>query len=100
MLPIPTKEYALQVSKHLMKFRRYPAGPRVLEGRVVVFLVIARDGNLLESRIAQSSGYATIDAAELETVKRAIPFPTFPPEMAQDKTAFLSPVTYRIGPRK
>ena len=50
------------------------------QGVAQVFFAIDREGRLLESRIVQSSGSANLDAAALDTLKRAEPFPP-PPDL-------------------
>ena len=50
----------------------YPAlaRERGLEGRVVVRLVIGADGVPSEVRVAQSSGFESLDAAAIEAVRQ------------------------------
>ena len=41
-------------------------------------VTVARDGRLLDVRVGTSSGWPAIDAAELETIRKAAPFPPVP----------------------
>ena len=95
----PTQnEYFTQLHHKLAQHRYYPqsARDRHQEGRVVVRLVIARDGRLLDARVERSSGVPAIDAAEVDTVRRAAPFPPLPLHVAGETATFLIPVTYEL----
>jgi TonB family protein len=91
-------DYFMQLHRRLAQHRYYPqsARDRHQEGRVVVRLVIARDGRLLDARVERSSGVPAIDAAEVDTVKRAAPFPPLPLHVAGESASFLVPVTYEL----
>jgi protein TonB len=95
----PTQnEYFMQLHRKLAQFRYYPqsARDRHQEGRVVVRLVIARDGRLIDARVDRSSGVPAIDAAEVDAVKRAAPFPPLPLHVPGEAATFLIPVTYEL----
>lgn len=53
------------------------------EGTVLVRLVIDRNGNLLESSVARSSGLPTLDKAMLDTVRAAAPYPAMPSKLGE-----------------
>lgn len=61
------------------------------EGRVVVELELAGDGNLAAVRLLQRSGYGVLDTATLAAVRRAAPFRP----LAGPVTV---PVEYRLAP--
>jgi len=63
-------------------------------------VVVARNGNLLDVAVAESSGHAKIDAAELEAVRQAAPFPPLPPEVPAGTATLLMPVNYLTVSRK
>jgi protein TonB len=95
----PTQnEYFMQLHRKLAQHRYYPqsARDRHQEGRVVVRLVISRDGRLLDARVDRSSGYPAIDAAEVDAAKRAAPFPPLPVHVPGEAATFLIPVTYEL----
>ncbi len=81
-----------------MKHKRYPhrARSRRMEGVVGVWFRIDRDGNLLEARIAQSSGHRVLDEATLELLKRASPFPQPPEVLHETDLTFTVPIVYRL----
>jgi protein TonB len=57
----------------LLKHKAYPLSARRMrqEGTVVVQAAFAADGTLLECAVADSSGFATLDAAALQLVRTA-----------------------------
>jgi len=64
-------------------------------GTVVVRIVIARDGRLLESGIAKSSGILPLDKGMLEALRAAAPYPPLPAELPGDHFVFTQPITAR-----
>ncbi|WP_371135838.1 energy transducer TonB [Reyranella sp.] len=80
-----------------MPFGRHPAadGAPVVAALVLVQLVIARDGRLVDSRVALSSGHAAIDAAGLDMFRRAAPFPPLPTEITGEIATFVVPVQFK-----
>ncbi len=89
-------DYYTQMTRRLGQYRYYPksALDAQQEGRVVVRILIGRDGRLIDAQVEQSSGWPAIDAAEVDTVRRAAPFPPFPLGMAGETATFRSNVTY------
>jgi protein TonB len=69
-----------RVMARLERFRRYPHAARARrhEGVVQVRVSLARDGQLLALAVEQSSGYAMLDQAALDTFRRAAPLPAVP----------------------
>jgi TonB family protein len=59
-----------------------------------VFFAIDREGRLLESRIVQSSGSANLDAAALDTLKRAEPFPPPPDSLKGERIDLTIPFRF------
>lgn len=89
-------DYYTQLTRRLGQYRYYPksALEAQQEGRVVVRILIGRDGRLIDVQVEQSSGWPAIDAAEMDTIRRAAPFPPFPLGMAGETATFRSSVTY------
>jgi protein TonB len=73
-----------QIVTLLEHSKRYPseARSRGEQGTTRLAFRIDRDGHLLSSRIATSSGSAALDAETLALLGRAQPFPPPPPELA------------------
>jgi len=91
-------DYFVQLARRLAENRYYPqsARDRHQEGRVVVRVVIARNGQLIDARVERSSGVPAIDEAELDTVRRSSPFPPLPLHIAGQQATFLIPVNYKL----
>jgi periplasmic protein TonB len=81
---IPT--WKLQVVGLLERHKRYPeaAQERNQHGTVELAFSLNRQGRVITSRIAKSSGSAALDEATLDLVRRAQPFPPPPPEMGAE----------------
>ena len=62
-------------------------------GTVVLRIVIARDGRLLEAGIARSSGVAALDKGMLDALRAAAPYPPLPAELPGDHIVFTQPIT-------
>lgn len=94
------RAYFDKVRAHVNRSRKYPlvAALQYREGRVVVFVCIARDGRVLQVEVRQSSGHALIDDAETSAIWSASPLPPPPPELPGDPVALLMPITYKAPP--
>jgi periplasmic protein TonB len=89
-------DYLSRVARQIAQYRVYPASASNNNqgGRVVMRVTVARDGRVLDVRVGTSSGWPAIDAAELETIRKAAPFPPLPSEMPGDPVVLVLPVTY------
>jgi len=74
---------------------RYPSDARDLElaGRVLLSVAIARDGRLLEVRLAGRCPHAILCADGVRTIRAAAPFPPLPPALG-DSIVVEVPLTY------
>lgn len=89
--PIDARDQIIDAAvKHLVK-PRYPemASFRGEEGTVIILLTIGPDGNVLDTRIAQSSGSLSLDQEAVYAAKHSS---YFPPEI-DGKPAIM---TYRV----
>src|SRR5712671_3065521 len=89
-------DYLSRVARQIAQYRIYPASASNNNqgGRVVMRVTVARNGQVLDVKVGTSSGWPAIDAAELETVRKAAPFPPLPSEMPGDPVVLVLPVTY------
>ena len=80
----------------LERFKRYPpaAQRNRQEGIVYVRMVLDRKGQVLERRIAQSSGIASLDSEALALIDRAEPLPPPPPEVEGDSIDIIVPIEF------
>ena len=90
--------YSQRVRAHLMRFHQYPAAANQKPGVAKMSFTISRSGQVLGSRLAGSSGVAALDAQAAAMVRKASPFPAFPPEITQASMSFNIPVGF-TGPR-
>lgn len=72
--------------------RRTPRGKGA--GTVLVDLTVARNGQLLNSRIVRSSGNATLDQAALAAVRSAGRFPAAPKKLRLTQMSFTLPIQF------
>lgn len=76
-------DYESVLREHMRPFFAYPeaARPGRLHGTVQVHFSVGRDGRLLGASVQESSGYAVLDAAALDLVRRAQPLPILPRDL-------------------
>jgi protein TonB len=69
--------------RHVARYQRYPNAARALrlEGKVDTLFSMGRDGTLLGVWVKGSSGQAMLDKEAIETIRRAQPLPSIPPEL-------------------
>jgi len=93
------KAWTLRVNQHIEVKKRYPPASiaRREQGRVEVAFTIDRQGRLVRSRIARSSGFAVLDNAALELVRQAQPFPPPPAGLSVPHINLSLPVNYAFG---
>ena len=74
-----------------------PAAQRTnIQGRPVVRFTLARNGSLLSVELLKSCGHSMLDDAAVATIKRAAPFPPFPPELTQPENTWNVPVNFEL----
>ena len=90
--------YNQLVAAHLQRFKQYPPGAKAAgeQGTARLSFSLGRGGQVLGSRLAGSSGHAALDGETLAMVRRAQPFPGFPPEIKQGSMSFNVPVQFSI----
>ncbi len=94
-----TANYKQLVQAHVQRFKQYPSGARSGQaGKVtaVVSFTLSRSGQVVAARLASSSGRPALDAEAVATIRRANPFPPFPPEKTEGSTVFTVPLSYNL----
>ena len=89
-------DYLSRVARQIAQHRVYPTSALYNNqgGRVVMRVTVNRSGQVLDVSVRTSSGWPAIDAAEVETIRKAAPFPPLPSEMPGDPVVLVLPVTY------
>jgi protein TonB len=90
--------YNQLVAAHLHRFKQYPPQAKAAgqQGTAKLSFSLSRSGRVLSSRLAGSSGHAALDDETLAMVRRAQPFPAFPPDMKQTSMGFNVAVQFSI----
>jgi TonB family protein len=90
------EEYVLGVTR---KFSQYLPDLRQknLGGSLVLRLVIARDGRVLDAAIVKSSGIPALDKGMLDTVHAAAPYAPLPSELPGNSFSFALPIESRFA---
>ncbi|MDF3812873.1 energy transducer TonB, partial [Rhodopseudomonas sp. BAL398] len=90
--------YRDRLAAHLQRFKRYPSGAKSsgAQGTALLSFTVGRNGRVLGSRLARSSGNAALDAETLAMIRRAEPLPAFPPQMTQSSLSFTVPVRFSL----
>jgi TonB family protein len=83
---------------HIEQFKRYPSQARAEgeQGIIKVAFTIDHEGQLLTSRIVESSGSAELDQETLDMLTRAQPMPKPPRETKNSELSFVVPVRFYI----
>jgi TonB family protein len=90
--------YLEAIARRMSQYRFVPKSMKGLntQGVVVLHLVVARDGRLLSSAIAKSSGNPPMDLAVLDTAQKAAPYGPLPPELSGNSVTFVLSVPYKF----
>jgi protein TonB len=77
----------------------YPKAERNagVQGRLLVAILVGARGELLDVQITRSSGSRALDAAVVDAVRRAAPFPPIPKEVAADRVTIRIPFLFRLA---
>jgi periplasmic protein TonB len=90
--------YKQMVAAHLQRFKQYPPAAKAAgqQGTSRVSFTLSRSGAVLSAGLGGSSGHSALDAETLAMVRRAQPFPAFPPDVKQSSMSFSAPVAFYI----
>ena len=93
-----TSSYQAQVLAHLSRYKVYPpeAQSRGITGVSTVRFALAPDGRVLTSSLARGSGASVLDEAAVAMVRRASPFPPFPPGLGRARMDFAAPIRFDL----
>ncbi|MEM7254205.1 MAG: energy transducer TonB [Pseudomonadota bacterium] len=90
--------YLAQLRRWLEKHKKYPrrARKRGQQGRTLLVFVMDRNGNVLESKIRESSGSPLLDRAARDMLKRAQPLPKLPSSITGSSLELVVPVEFGL----
>ncbi|QOL81253.1 TonB family protein [Pseudooceanicola spongiae] len=83
-----------QIRTRIERKKRFPGGMRGQQGRVVVRIVVGRDGAVLGAQVVRSSGVAAFDQAAMLAVQRSGRMPTAPSGLSKPSYAFNLPMDF------
>ena len=91
-------DYMSVLQAWLEKHKEYPRSARLrrIEGAVLLYFSIDRDGHLLAYRIERSSGHRMLDTETIAMINRAQPLPPIPSDMSRDKLEVVVPVQFSL----
>ena len=91
-------DYMSVLQAWLEKHKEYPRSARLrrIEGAVLLYFSIDRDGRLLAYRIERSSGHRMLDTETIAMINRAQPLPPIPSDMSRDKLEVVVPVQFSL----
>jgi protein TonB len=86
-----------RILARLQRAQRYPGSARSAREQGVVYIRFRmnRDGHVLSSTLVRTSGFADLDQAALDTLRRADPLPAIPPERP-DEVELIVPVEFYL----
>lgn len=90
--------YVSDAIKKIRSKTKYPqrALDRGQAGNVRVAIIIDRQGNILSTNILESSKFDLLNKEAIEAVKRSVPFPPLPAEMAGARFEFSVPMRWTL----
>lgn len=97
-LPVPVRNYVSIVQKRIMDNLRYPSSAKEagFSGTVKLKLHLSYLGQLLDTSIKESSNYRILDDNTMETARRLISYPPFPPSIEEKELWIDIPITYQL----
>ncbi len=93
-----TDDYIAELRAWLGRHKHYPEKARQnhIEGTVKLFLAVDADGKVLESRIADSSGSPTLDAAARRMLAASRPLPPMPAAAQRNRLELIIPIVFKL----
>ncbi|WP_425405831.1 TonB family protein [Hwanghaeella sp.] len=94
----PSPNYIAKLRLWLERHKDYPklARRKRMQGVVLLYFRVGRDGSVMAQEIREGSGHTLLDDAALEMLVRAEPLPSFPQDMPGDYLDVVLPVEYSL----
>jgi protein TonB len=90
--------YKTRIQRRLERSKKYPplAQSRKVEGIVYVTFTINKDGRVVSSTIARSSGFSILDDEALGLLRRVNPLPSIPDEVQATVVTLTAPLQFKM----
>jgi len=94
--------YAKLIKERIGFHWKYPpeAMETLLEGKLMVIFVLARQGEVIQIKITKNSGYEILDNEAIRAVTAAAPFPPFPEHIRVSRLNIKASFDYRLTLKK
>jgi protein TonB len=90
--------YKARVQRRLERSKKYPplARSNRIEGIVYVTFTVNKEGRVVSSSIARSSGHASLDDEAMGLLRRVNPLPSIPDEVRATAVTLTAPIQFRL----
>lgn len=95
----PVLKYSKIVQKLILDDFSYPAEAQEagFQGAVKLSLKLSHQGDLMDIKVKDSSGYRVLDDGAVNTAKKASPYPPFSPEIKEKELWVDIPIVYQLN---
>ncbi|MDD5692810.1 MAG: energy transducer TonB, partial [Candidatus Omnitrophica bacterium] len=94
----PVVRYARIVQKKILDNLVYPEAAKDagFQGKLKLSLKLSAQGELLDSKIKEPSGYRLLDNNAVKVAKKISPYPPFPPAIKESQLWVDVPIIYQL----
>ena len=94
--PNALNAYASKIRAKLNRYKKYPpeAASKRIGGAATVNFTVNRQGEVISSRLARSSGQAMLDEEAMALLRRCSPFPPMPEELPHNTLNLTVPISF------
>jgi pilus assembly protein CpaC len=94
----PVLRYSKLVQQKVLNALVYPPAAKAagFQGTVKLSLKLSPQGELLESKLKETSSYRVLDDAALQKAQDTSPYPPFPPDIKEQEIWVDIPITYQL----